>query len=47
MKKTYIVPNVELNETLVCQMMALSLVLDEEANDGECLSAEEAEWDMW
>jgi len=46
MKKMYIAPAVEINETMACQMMALSL--QEGAADGSTvLVEEEAEWDIW
>lgn len=46
MKKIYITPQVEIDETIVCQMMALSLQKDP-ANDSEVLNKEEVAWDMW
>lgn len=42
----YIAPETEINETMVCQMMALSLQSGM-ADDSEALGKGEAEWDMW
>lgn len=46
MKKNYIAPSVEINETMASQMMALSL-LDEPANSGTVLGKEENSWNIW
>ena len=46
MKKMYIAPAVELNETMASQMMALSL-LDEPAEEGGVLVGEELDLDVW
>lgn len=46
MKKTYIAPAVEINETMACQMIALSLQ-EGAANNSDALVEEEAEWDIW
>ena len=46
MKKMYIAPAVELNETIASQMMALSL-LDEPANDTPILGGEESDLNLW
>lgn len=45
MKKFYIVPEVEINETLVCQMMALSM-LEKEADDS-AVEAPEMDLNIW
>lgn len=42
----YIAPETEINETMVCQMMALSLQSGM-ADDSEALGKEENSWDMW
>lgn len=46
MKKIYMTPEVKINETVVNQMMALSLQ-DKEANDGDALVYEDPDWDLW
>ncbi len=46
MKKTYIAPVVEINETMVCQMMALSLQ-DGSADNSDALVKKANDWDMW
>lgn len=46
MKKIYVTPQVEINETIVNQMMALSLQ-NKEANDKDALIYEDPEWDPW
>lgn len=47
MKKMYIAPAVEFNETMASQMMALSLI-DEAADDSNILVKDEnGDWDIW
>ncbi len=48
MKKTYMTPEVEVNETLVSSMMALSLNVVEgtDGDEGEVKAAKN-DWDMW
>lgn len=46
MKKMYITPAVEINETMASQMMALSLQAGA-ADGSEVLGKEENEWNMW
>jgi len=46
MKKMYITPAVEMNETMVCQMMALS-IQDVAADNSPVLVEEEEAWDIW
>lgn len=48
MKKTYMTPAVEVNETLVSSMMALSLNVVEgtDGDEGEVKAAKN-DWDMW
>ena len=45
MKKMYIAPAVEINETMAASMMALSL-MQGPANDSEVL-VKEQEWNVW
>ena len=45
MKKMYITPEVEINETMAASMMALSL-MQGPANDSEVL-VKEQEWNVW
>ncbi len=46
MKKQYIVPLVELTDTMTVSMMALSLQ-DTPADNSGILSPEETDWDIW
>ncbi len=46
MKKIYITPAVEINETMVCQMMALS-IQDVAADSSPILVEEEVDMDIW
>ena len=46
MKKMYITPAVEINETMASQMMALSLQPGN-ADDSKILVEEENEWNIW
>lgn len=46
MKKIYMTPEVKINETVVSQMMALSLQ-DKEADDSDALVYEDPDWDLW
>lgn len=46
MKKMYVAPAVEINETMACQMMALS-IMDGKADDSEVLGKGQQDWDMW
>lgn len=46
MKKTYMAPAVEINETMTCQMMALS-IQDGSADSSDALVKKESDWDMW
>ena len=47
MKKTYIIPELEVLTTTPQTMMALSLVSDEAADNSEVLVKEEGDWDIW
>lgn len=47
MKKMYIAPAVEINETLTCQMMALSVQTGISADDSQILGKDENTWDIW
>lgn len=49
MKKTYMTPEVEVNETLVSSMMALSIPDAGEGTPGENVDVKAAknDWDMW
>jgi len=42
----YIAPAVEINETMVCQMMALSLQ-EVAADNSPILVEEEEDWNIW
>ena len=46
MKKMYIAPEVEINETMAASMMALSLQTGA-ADNSEVLGKEENDWNMW
>lgn len=46
MKKMYITPAVEINETMAASMMALSLQSGA-ADNSDVLGKEEKAWDMW
>ena len=46
MKKMYIAPAVEINETMAASMMALSLQTGA-ADNSEVLGKEENEWNIW
>ena len=46
MKKMYIAPAVEINDTMPASMMALSLQPGA-ADNGEVLGKDENSWDMW
>lgn len=46
MRKMYIAPAVEINETMTTSMMALSLQSGA-ADDSEVLGKEENEWNVW
>lgn len=47
MKKTYITPEMEINETVVANMMALSLMEGNADSNKPALVEEEASWDIW
>lgn len=47
MKKMYITPAVEINETMTCQMMALSIIQGTPADGSDALGKEENNWDVW
>ena len=46
MKKMYIAPEVEINETMAANMMALSLQSGP-ADNSDVLGKEENDWNMW
>lgn len=48
MKKNYLSPAIEVNDTLVCKMLAESLsISDTTVDGGEALSKENNDWDIW
>ena len=48
MKKTYIVPALQVEEALAAQMLAESLIISDETLDGnKALTKEDNSWDIW
>jgi len=47
MKKTYIVPQVEIMDVMAEQMMAISLWEEPADPKGEVLTKEDNGWDIW
>ena len=47
MKKMYIAPEVEINETMAASMMALSLFEKDAESEMPVLGQEENEWNIW
>ena len=48
MKKTYIVPALQVEEALAAQMLAESLIISDETIDGnKALTKEDNSWDIW
>ena len=47
MKKTYILPAVQVNEAEVINMMAVSLIDGSADPNGEVLTKEDNSWDLW
>lgn len=49
MKKTYMAPAVEINETMACQsqMMLVASIQDGSADSSDALVKKESDWDMW
>ena len=47
MKKTYMMPAVQVNEAEVVNMMAVSLLNDNADRNGEVLTKEDDNWAIW
>lgn len=47
MKKTYLVPAMQVNEAEVVDMMAVSLLDGNADPNAEVLTKENADWDLW
>ena len=47
MKKTYMMPAVQVNEAEVINMMAVSLMDGNADPNGEVLTKEDNSWDLW
>ena len=47
MKKTYMMPAVQVSEAQVYNMIAVSLLNDNADPNSEVLTKEEVNWDMW
>lgn len=47
MKKMYIAPAVEINETMAASMMALSLFDDAADNSAVLVEGENSDWNIW
>ena len=49
MKKTYLIPAMQVEETQAAQMLAESLVINgnKEVDGSQALTKEDAAWDIW
>lgn len=47
MKKNYIAPAMQINETQVCNMMAVSLEIHDTEVDGSTALSKEEDWNIW
>ena len=48
MKKTYLMPALQVEEAMAAEMLALSLPInDDEVDGGSALTKEDDAWDVW
>ena len=48
MKKTYLIPALQVEEAMAAQMLAESLpIKDDEVDGGSALTKEDNSWDVW